>query len=165
MAFGRCLVLWRIPRWPELSGRPGLILWIAVGLVGVATPSLRAQRKEPHRSAHVPKGYRLVWHDEFSGPKLDMKKWAYRELGKREHAVVTKEAVKLDGKGSLHLTTFEKNGTLYTGMIGTQGLFQQKYGYFEARIRFQRLQGHHGAFWLQSPTYGKVLNDPGRSGA
>jgi beta-glucanase (GH16 family) len=71
----------------------------------------------------------------------------------------------LDGKGNLNLKTFKSNDTIQTGMIGTQGLFQQTYGYFEARIKFQAMQGHHGSFWLQSQTYGKVLDDPGKSGA
>jgi beta-glucanase (GH16 family) len=126
---------------------------------------LRAQEKPPTNSPHVPAGYRLVWNDEFNGTSLDLKKWQYRYLGKRESAVIAKEAVTLDSKGLLHLRTFKKDDVIHTGMIGTQGVFQQKYSYFEARIRFERLQGHHGAFWLQSPTYGKVLDDPGKSGA
>ena len=35
----------------------------------------------------------------------------------------------------------------------------------EARIKVERLEGHHGSFWLQSPTYGKILDNPGEAGA
>jgi beta-glucanase (GH16 family) len=78
---------------------------------------------------------------------------------------VAKEAVRLDGKGHLVLTTSEDGDEIQVGMVGTQGKFECKYGFFESRIKFQKLQGHHGAFWLQSPTYGKVPDDPGQSGA
>ena len=115
--------------------------------------------------ADAPEGHQLVWNDEFEGAALDPGKWEYRYLGPREGTVVSRESVRLDGKGRLVLTTFMRDATLHVGMVGTQRTFQARYGYFEARMRFQKLQGHHGAFWLQSPRYGKHLDDPGRSGA
>ena len=39
-------------------------------------------------------------------------------------------------------------------MIGTQGLFETRYGYFEARVKLQSQVGHWSAFWLQSPLIG-----------
>ena len=36
-----------------------------------------------------------------------------------------------------------------SGHIGTQGAFSFRYGVAAARVRFQRLRGQHGAFWLQ----------------
>ncbi len=113
----------------------------------------------------VPPGYALVWSDEFDGEALDRTKWEYRYPGEREGTLVSEDAVRLDGQGHLVLTTSLRGGMLHVGMIGTQGTFQARYGYFEARIRFQALQGHHGAFWLQSPHYGRHKDDPGRSGA
>jgi hypothetical protein len=109
----------------------------------------------------------IAWSGTTSStaPLSPPRKWQYRGLGPRDGAIIARESVTLDGKGFLRLETFKKGETIHTGMIGTQGLFQKKYGYFESRIRFQKLQGHHGAFWLQSPSYGKVLDDPGRSGA
>jgi beta-glucanase (GH16 family) len=119
----------------------------------------------PLAALAAPQGYELVWRDEFDGERLDAAKWEVRQPGEREGTVVSKDAVALDGKGHLVLTTFQRDGTLHVGMVGTQRTFQARYGYFEARIRFQALQGHHGAFWLQSPTYGRHIDDPGRSGA
>lgn len=113
----------------------------------------------------APEGYRLVWSDEFEGAELDARKWEYRQPGNREGTLVAKQAVRLDGQGHLVLTTSESDGVLRVGMVGTQATYQARYGYFEARIRFQKLQGHHGAFWLQSPAYGRHVDDPGRSGA
>ncbi|WP_020472927.1 glycoside hydrolase family 16 protein [Zavarzinella formosa] len=140
---------------------PILVVW----LTGIGAPLLRGQEKIPKPSEFVPKGYRLVWNDEFDGPNLDLKKWQYRQLGKRDGAIIAKESVTLDGKGFLRLSTFKKDDVIHSGMIGTEGKFLQKYGYFESRIKFQSMQGHHGSFWLQSPTYGKFIDDPGKSGA
>ena len=36
-----------------------------------------------------------------------------------------------------------------SGHIGTQGAFSFRYGVAAARVRFQRLRGQHGAFWMQ----------------
>jgi beta-glucanase (GH16 family) len=127
--------------------------------------SSRPASAQPKPSDFVPQGYRLAWNDEFDGDRLDLAKWQYRLLGKRGAAVLVKESVTLDGKGFLRLTTFKKDDTIHIGMIGTEGKFLQKYGYFESRIKFESMQGHHGSFWLQSPTYGKYLDDPGKSGA
>ncbi|RYB92095.1 glycosyl hydrolase family protein [Nocardioides oleivorans] len=35
------------------------------------------------------------------------------------------------------------------GHIGTEGAFSFRYGVAAARVKFQRLRGQHGAFWLQ----------------
>lgn len=115
-------------------------------------------------AAAAPQGYGIVWQDEFDGKALDRTKWEYRHLGDREGTQVSKESVSLNGKGHLVLTTFMRDGKIHVGMIGTQPTFQARYGYFETRLKFQKLQGHHGAFWLQSPLYGEYFDDPGRSG-
>ena len=49
-------------------------------------------------------------------------------------------------------------------MIGTQGIFEQTYGYFEARMKFHSSPGEWSAFWLQSPTYGDPVGNPGQAG-
>ena len=115
-------------------------------------------------SAFVPKGYKLTFNDEFDGGELDLEKWNYRQLGERDGTLLVEETVKLDGKGSLLLGLDQKDGRLRSSMISTEKSFLQKYGYFESRIKFQRGQGAHGAFWLQSPTFGQVLDDLAASG-
>jgi beta-glucanase (GH16 family) len=35
------------------------------------------------------------------------------------------------------------------GHIGTEGAFSFRYGFAAARVKFQRMRGQHGAFWLQ----------------
>lgn len=97
-------------------------------------------------------GYELVWHDEFDGTKLDSTKWNYRGLGSRRGGTVTKDAISLDGKGNLLITTsITDSNNYHVGMIGTYETFNTTYGYFECRAKFgKRLSWD--SFWLQSPT-------------
>jgi beta-glucanase (GH16 family) len=121
-------------------------------------------------AAHAPetaipvKGYTLVWSDEFDGATLDLNKWDYRGLGPRRDAVNVKDTVTLDGKGHLVLTTKKQGDTYHTAMIGTQGKFEATFGYFECRVRLQKQVGHWSAFWLQTPTMAKPLNNPAIAG-
>ena len=39
-----------------------------------------------------------------------------------------------------------------SGHIGTEGSFSFRYGIAAARVKFQRLRGQHGAFWMQPVT-------------
>lgn len=108
--------------------------------------------------------YKLIWNDEFNGTTLDTTKWDYRYLGPRLKAINVKEAVSLNGLGHLIIRTFTDGTNYYTGMIGTQNKFENKFGYWECRMKAQKQQGHWSAFWLQSPTIGSVIGDPGVSG-
>jgi len=112
----------------------------------------------------VPAGWTLTLADEFDGPALDPAIWDHRLPGPRRQAVNTSDAVAFDGAGHLVIDTWTEDGTHYTGMIGTQGRFEQAYGWFEARIRFEDAPGMWSAFWLQSPDMGSFLGDPGRAG-
>jgi beta-glucanase (GH16 family) len=115
-------------------------------------------------AAAVPAGYELVLEDEFTGTALDGSIWDYRLTGPRRDAVNTPDAVVLDGAGHLRIDTWTEAGTHYTGMIGTQERFEQRYGWFEARIDFDDAPGMWSAFWLQSPDMGRYIGDPGRAG-
>lgn len=107
--------------------------------------------------------YELVWADEFDGESLDLQKWNYRGLGRRRLAYNVKDCATLDGKGNLVLTTRRGDERVETAMIATSGRFEPTYGYYECRVEFQNQVGHWSAFWLQSPTIGKV-GDPRENG-
>lgn len=128
--------------------------------------------------------YTLVWSDEFEGPadaRPDPTKWAPLHPGPRRDAINVEDAARLDGNGHLRITTTRhprtstqpaspKSGQAadefdyHTGMISTRGKFEPTYGYFECRYQAQTQPGHWSAFWLQSPTMGKELGDPAKSG-
>ena len=105
----------------------------------------------PTKNTHIPSSYKMVWHDEFDGNKLNLSKWDYN-LGPRKDGINTKKSVALTGKGLLKITTSKQGDKYHTGMINTLGKYEAKYGYFECRVKLQKQIGHWSAFWLQSPT-------------
>lgn len=112
------------------------------------------------------KDFKLVWLDDFDKKTLDFSKWDYRYLGPRQKGINTKESVKQDPqKGVLQICATKSGSQYLTGMISTQGKFETKYGYFEAKVKLQKEQGSWSAFWLQSPTYGQKIGDLKASGA
>lgn len=115
---------------------------------------------------HIYTNYELVWNDEFHGNSLDLSKWNYRADGVvRNLGTVTRDNISLNGEGQLSIkVTKAADGKYYIGQIGTQGLFEATYGYFECRAKMNRSIGPHVAFWLQSPTYGGLTN-PATDGA
>jgi beta-glucanase (GH16 family) len=123
------------------------------------------QTPTPIPSEYVPPNYRLIFGDEFADKSLNTAKWKFRYKDGHEYGAgfASYGSVTQSGDGYLHLVTRYEGSQYLTGMI--RSTVQFRYGYFEARIRFQKLQGHHGAFWLQSESYGSIVGDPGRSGA
>jgi len=112
--------------------------------------------------AEPPKGYRLVWEDNFDGDQLDKAKWTPETYVRRGNPL-SADAVTVKG-GVLTITTYTEGGKHYTGFITTKGKFETTHGYFEARIRFNSSPGQWGAFWLHSPTIGKPVGDPAKAG-
>jgi len=106
--------------------------------------------------------YQLVWADEFEGPagqSPDSTKWAYdigtgdNGWGNQELQYYTDrpENVSLDGQGNLVITAISEQygGQPFTSArIKTEGLFEQTYGRFEARIKLPYGPGLWPAFWL-----------------
>ena len=122
--------------------------------------SLRVEAKPPK----TPKGYTLVWSDEFNGKngsQPDAAKWTYdiggSGWGNRELEYYTNRAENARIEhGKLVITA---RAEPYTGPDGakfsytsarlkTQGLFAQAYGRFEARIKIPAGQGIWPAFWM-----------------
>lgn len=108
------------------------------------------------------RNWQLVWEDNFegtAGTSPDASKWTY-DIGtgtngwgnnQLEYDTDRPENVSLDGNGNLVITAIKENylGRSYTSArIKTQGLFEQTYGRFEARIKTPFGQGLWPAFWL-----------------
>jgi beta-glucanase (GH16 family) len=103
--------------------------------------------------------YQLVWQDEFDGldgQSPDSTKWTY-DIGtdwgnaQLEYDTDRPENVSMDGDGNLVITARRESymGRPFTSArIKTQGLFEQAYGRFEARIKLPYGPGIWPAFWL-----------------
>jgi len=104
--------------------------------------------------------YKLVWTDDFNGKTLDMKKWGYRIIGSRRQGWNSQKSIIIDTiSHNLIIRNVMRNDTAFTGMIGTQDKFEQKYGFFEIRAKVPTAtKGYWPAFWLQSPLIGNTLN-------
>jgi beta-glucanase (GH16 family) len=117
-------------------------------------------------------GWTLVWSDEFNGPdgsRPDPTKWKFDVGGngwgnhELEYYTSRPENSFIRG-GNLVIQaekeTFTNPGDVtryYTSArMTTQGLFDQAYGRFEARIKIPRGQGLWPAFWLLGNDIGKA---------
>ncbi len=109
------------------------------------------------------KAWKLIWQDEFDGPKLDETKWNRLGDSKRRDGFWIKEDAYLSGKGTLLLRT-KKDGDRYTcGAVNTQGKFEHAFGYYVARCKMPEQPGHWPAFWMMCSGVGTV-GDGGRDG-
>lgn len=108
-----------------------------------------------------------TWADEFDGLSLDATRWSHRATGPRNDGVLTPDAVSV-ANGLLTMKTYTEGGQHFSGMISTAQTgptgFEQRYGYFEARINFNSSPGQWSAFWLQSQTIGNPIGDPATAG-
>lgn len=141
----------------------------------------------------LPKGkrFRLVWHDEFDGEKLDEHKWSFRTnfWGRPAHWFATSadNAVEVrdgtvrlkikrrpDGQfispqlqtGEILWDHLDESTTNSFWWIGPRkpAKFQHRYGYWECRCKLQRCRNWWSAFWMQSENIGTTL-DASDSGA
>lgn len=107
-----------------------------------------------------PERWVLTMADEFDGEEgtpPDPTMWTYDIGGdgwgnqQLEFNTDRVENVSLDGQGHLRIVAREESfmGNDYTsGRIKTQGLFEQTYGRFEARMKLPEGQGLWPAFWM-----------------
>ncbi|MGB0592255.1 MAG: glycoside hydrolase family 16 protein [Myxococcota bacterium] len=133
---------------------------VTSGELGGASASVTDDVSASPASAPELDGWVLTWSDEFEGPQgtlPDPSKWQH-DLGgegwgnaELQHYTDRAENASLDGEGHLRIVAREEayEGNAYTsGRLKTQGLFQQTYGRFEARIQTPVGQGVWPAFWM-----------------
>jgi len=125
-----------------------LLAWLAL-LAGAAAAV------EPVGEALRSKRWKLVFSDEFDGPKLDESKWTRRGHGRAfvwngAKGRLADDHAEVDGRGHFVVqVTRDADGTyVYHPGVETKGKFQRTYGYFETRARFTRQPGWWGAVWL-----------------
>ena len=108
----------------------------------------------------VPKGYELIWNDEFDGESLDSSKWSYMigngaeygnpGWGNGELQYYTDENTYIkDNQLHIVVKAESKNGFDYTSArIRTEGKFSFLYGKIEAKIALPSGKGLWPAFWM-----------------
>lgn len=109
------------------------------------------------------RAWKLIWHDEFEGAQLDETKWVVPPDAVRRDGWWMRKAVGLDGEGHLVIHTLKEGERYIDGCVLTRGKFEHAFGYYVARIKLQKEQGHWPAFWLMGNGVGKV-GDEGRDG-
>jgi beta-glucanase (GH16 family) len=139
------------------------VAWIGLAVGGLAFADDALPNADQLPPATAGKSWKLVWHDEFDGPKLDTTKWASPPDGARRDALWLGKAISFDGQGHVKLSAFKEGDKYASGCIRTLGKFEHSFGYYVARIQFQRQVGHWSAFWLMGPSVNKI-GDEGRDG-
>ena len=105
------------------------------------------------QSRSAPPGWKLVWSDEFTDSRLDLKKWnvLIREHSKHnELQYYVPDEVYVEG-GMLRLRSRVRDygGMKYTsGRVSTDGRFAPTYGRFEIRAKLPGGKGLWPAHWL-----------------
>jgi len=114
-----------------------------LSLMAISLKAASAAQNEP---TTVPPGYRLVWADEFDGPRLDVSQWNYR-IGPGHHSYQRPENVSLEnGAVRIALKRESFSGKSFTGGgIITRKAYES--GYFETRAKMFGGYGWHEAFW------------------
>jgi hypothetical protein len=138
------------------------VVVVALSVVPAGTLQVAAAQPPPGLG-------QLTWSDEFTGATLDLTRWSHRATGARNDGILTPNAVSVGG-GLLTIKTYtDAEDKHHSGMISTERDgsttgFEQRYGYFEARVKFNNAPGQWSAFWLQTPKNGEPPADPARAG-
>lgn len=101
-----------------------------------------------------PSGWKLFWHDEFSGKQLDTKSWSLvKRAGSDWNNMMTDNPKAIRVKNGVLRLWGVKNpkegGTPYlTGGIQSEGKFDFTYGKVQIRARVKSAQGAWPALWM-----------------
>lgn len=158
-------------------------LIVLLSLVWVTFPQRLGLPAMPRGSSVDMSKFRLVWSDEFDGDKLDTTKWSYewwvtvRQGGYWHEDMVSVEDGNLvisaqyfdEAKGNPYAQAWPGYDTgdygpgYYTGIVTTNGKYQQCYGYFEVRCILPAATGMWSAFWMMNEGVFNV-DDSGEDG-
>ncbi len=120
--------------------------------------------------------FTMTWCDEFDGDAVDETKWTGFKCGSdksnaRMGGYWNTDMARVED-GSLHIQTRFYNKGYRGGKAGwyscglcTDGLFEQKYGYFEIRCILPKGVGMWAAFWMMPHGINDSIGNGGRDGA
>lgn len=126
----------------------------------------------------------LLFNEDFNGTSLDSTKWELCPNLDRQGRSTWMDDMVSVRDGFLHISfrrdselgstkTNDRalaNNWIRSGGIRTRSkdwqriLYQNTFGYYEARIKFPKISGIWGAFWLMSPTIEQDLTNGGEEG-
>ena len=115
-----------------------LLPFLLLGLLAVNTWAA-----EPDDQLPPPphgKSFKLVWHDEFDGDKLDESKWDVPN-NRRRDGWWSPKAVSVSN-GHLAISTLKDGDRYLDACVRTRGKFEHAHGYYVARIKLQEQPGH-----------------------
>ncbi|WP_328907891.1 glycoside hydrolase family 16 protein [Streptomyces sp. NBC_00234] len=108
----------------------------------------------------------LVFSDEFTGSALDTTKWKVRDQERTETGRTdgirwwykpANVRVIPDNGGNLAIDLSNPATNQYAGgRVDTDGVFDYTHGTLEARIHVPPTEGHLGAVWLQTHSWGSI---------
>lgn len=104
-------------------------------------------------SAAEPRGWRLLWSDEFDGPAVDPSKWAIEDAAlvkNNEVQYYAPDEVYIED-GCLVLRSRKRstgNREFTSGLVETRGKFSLAFGRIEIRAKLPRTQGLWPAHWM-----------------
>ncbi len=121
-------------------------------------------------AAQTPPGsWNLVWEDNFDGNHLNSEKWkmGLHWLGIGGSHLFANSGKNITVENGFLTIKAEKRTEIFAGIskpyasaeISTFKQFKQKYGYFEARIKYDAIKGVWPAFWMM-PDRGVVQAGP-----
>lgn len=150
-----------------MIGRNSFYKFAAVALnilVVCAAAGAQAQSPDGGQPQNAPPKWTLTWSDEFNAPdgsRPDSTKWKFdigsERWGNNELECYTDSATNSEIRGGNLVITARKEDAPcakgpahgYTSArLKTEGIFAQKYGRFEARMKLPHGQGMWPAFWL-----------------
>lgn len=145
--------------------RTGRMTALLIATIALLAGNVSRAADMPNTLPPAPQGktWKMAWHDEFDGTKLDTTKWELPPEDKRKGGYWMHSPVKLDGQGHLVIQTVREGDRYLDGCVRTRGKFEHTFGYYVTRIQLQSQPGHWSAFWLMGNGVGRV-GDEGRDG-
>jgi beta-glucanase (GH16 family) len=117
----------------------------------------------PAGGGHVPRGYALVWSDEFDrgGPAPDDRLWWFESgthggwgNGELQNYAVpggSDDTTALVSDGTLKIIARKRGGEVVSARMNSRASW--RYGYFEARLKLPSGRGTWPAFWMLPAPY------------
>jgi beta-glucanase (GH16 family) len=144
---------------------------IFLGMIGVAAlpffGSAETRQSNPNQGK-----WTLTWSDEFDGPNGSAPNptkwmletgghgWGNQELEyyttRRENTRIENGNLVIEARREKYTGPDRATRAFTSGRLKTQGLFSQKYGRFEARIKVPSGQGMWPAFWMLGDDVNRV---------